>query len=65
MERAMGIETTSEAWEANSKARKRISWCRIYAFFEFPQTDSNWTADTLQAQATRVIFVRLLAIELP
>jgi hypothetical protein len=32
MERAMGIEPTSEAWEANLKARKRTNWRHFCLF---------------------------------
>jgi len=45
MERAMGIEPTSEAWEANIKAKNaRIGG--IFAFFSVPQMDSNWSSET-------------------
>jgi hypothetical protein len=32
MERAMGIEPTSEAWEARDKLQKRWIWRRFYTF---------------------------------
>jgi hypothetical protein len=39
----MGIEPTSEAWEAYLKARKRTNW-RHFCAFSIPQMDSNWSS---------------------
>jgi hypothetical protein len=39
----MGIEPTSEAWEANLKARKRRIG-GIFAFFSVSQMDSDWSS---------------------
>ena len=44
----MGIEPTSEAWEAYLKARKRTNW-RHSCVFQFPQMDSNWSSGGLVA----------------
>jgi len=40
MERAMGIEPTSEAWEASIKVQKRSNWRHFDVF----RVDSNWSS---------------------
>jgi len=41
MERAMGIEPTSEAWEATQNTQTRSFW-RLFCVFRFFEMDSNW-----------------------
>jgi hypothetical protein len=41
MERAMGIEPTSKAWEARNKTLKAID----LAVFSFPGDSLNWKPD--------------------
>jgi len=48
MERAMGIEPTSEAWEASIKRQKRSNW-RHFDVFQVSQLDSNWSGRRLSA----------------
>jgi hypothetical protein len=43
MERATGIEPTSEAWEASIKLQKRSNW-RHFDVFQVSQMDSNWSS---------------------
>jgi hypothetical protein len=43
MERAMGIEPTSEAWEASIHKQKRSNW-RHFDVFRVSQMDSNWSS---------------------
>jgi hypothetical protein len=47
-ERAMGIEPTSEAWEASIKLQKRSNW-RHFDVFQVSQLDSNWSGRRLSA----------------
>jgi len=42
----MGIEPTSEAWEAYLK-RENARIGGIFAFFDSPQMDSNWSVTAL------------------
>ncbi len=39
----MGIEPTSEAWEASIKLHKRSNW-RHFDVFRVSQMDSNWSS---------------------
>jgi hypothetical protein len=39
----MGIEPTSEAWEAWQNTQKRSIW-RLFDVFWFSQMDSNWSS---------------------
>jgi hypothetical protein len=40
----MGIEPTSDAWEACQNTQKRSNW-RLFDVFRFSQMDSNWSSD--------------------
>jgi len=44
----MGIEPTSEAWEASIKRQKRSNW-RHFDVFQVSQLDSNWSGRRLSA----------------
>jgi hypothetical protein len=43
LERAMGIEPTSEAWEATQNTTKRSIW-RLFCFFQLSELDSDWSS---------------------
>jgi hypothetical protein len=48
MERAMGIEPTSEAWEASSKNLKSAGTAALNSVEQDPQLENKWKTKTFR-----------------